>query len=131
MAKKCFGTIASLLLPCLARPTHTAVSNSAAATGVEDKKNLYVVMGGMGNHPGLPANYERGFTNNDADTFTGHTRKLGGIWRGVGSETEHGGVGGTDSVPFSGYGSSVSSLNHRGARGIRSSLCPHARLDIA
>lgn len=68
-------------------------------TDTEDEKNLFVGMGGMGNHPSLPGiggDYRRGFADNEAGVFTGVTSTLGGVWSGAESEAEFGSVSGAN-----------------------------------
>uniref|UniRef100_N1R2W2 Uncharacterized protein n=1 Tax=Aegilops tauschii TaxID=37682 RepID=N1R2W2_AEGTA len=53
----------------------------------EDEKNLFVGMGGIRDHPGLPAissDYHRGFADNNVGVFTVVTTPLGTVWSVVG-----------------------------------------------
>ena len=88
-----------------------------------DEKNIFVGMGGIRDHPGLPAissDYHRGFADNNVGVFTVVTTPLGTVWSVVGSKIEFGSVRGTNGVSFGGYPGFVSSFGRGGACRIRS-----------
>ena len=91
MARRCSGTITSILLLFLTLLAHPAAENSAtarSATGAKDKNNFFVGMGGTQDRRGLPAIsgiYNGGFVNNCAAVFIWLLNKIPDVWRGVGA----------------------------------------------